>query len=93
MNSTLANFMPIAGKARANCVQGIVFSKYVELDFDEVACKKVVAISSREKLRSVAEEGNPCDVDRKNGTLTSAQYCLLAADLRNLEQVRNIFQP
>jgi hypothetical protein len=69
-------------------VQGTVFSKYVELDFDEISCKKVFTISSKEALRSVAEKGNPCDIDKKYGTLISPEYCLLAADLRNLEQVR-----
>lgn len=70
-----------------------MFSKYVELDFDEVACKKTMAISSREALRSVVEEGNPCDIDKKNGTLTSPEYCLLPADLRNLDQVKYISEP
>lgn len=68
-------------------MQGTVFSKYVELDFDEVACKKVMAIDSKQALRSVVEEGNPCEVDKKTGTLTSPEYCVLPADLRDLEQV------
>lgn len=68
-----------------------MFAKYVELDFDEVVCKKVMAISSKEMLRSVAEDGNSCDVDKKHGTLISPEYSLLPADLRNLEQVRSTY--
>ena len=74
-------------RPQSHGLQGTVFSKYVELDFDEVACKKVMAIDSKEVLRTVAEEGNPCEVDKKNGTLTSPEYCVLPADLRDLEQV------
>jgi hypothetical protein len=68
-------------------VQGTVYTKYVELDFDEVACKKVMAITSKEALRAVTEEGHVCDIDKKNGTLCSPEYCLFPADLRDLDQV------
>jgi hypothetical protein len=70
-------------------LQGIVFSKYVELDFDEVVCRKTLAVSTKEQLRSVAESGNPLEVEKKLGTLCSGEYCVLSADLRNLDQVGN----
>lgn len=68
-------------------VQGTKVSKYVELDFDEIVCRKALTVESKPALKRVLEEDNEASFDRSNGSITSKEYSLYAADLRDLRQV------
>lgn len=62
-------------------------SKYVELDFDEIVCRKALTIESKPPLKRVVEENNEVSFNHGTGSITSKEYCLIAADLRDLQQV------
>lgn len=65
-----------------------MFDKFVEIDHDEVVMRKVHAISSKVGLRDVLERGNETVVNDAQASISSPQFCLLPADLRDLGQAR-----
>jgi hypothetical protein len=67
-------------------------SKYVELDFDEIICKKSMTIGTKQALRTVLEQDNPAEFNARTGTIMSPEYCLLSADLRSLDEERAAVQ-
>ena len=73
-------------RARA---QGVVFDRFVELDYEEVAARKARAIMTRDALGATLRQGNAVDDSAAGqGCISSAQYTLAPADLRHLEQAR-----
>ena len=70
-------------------LQGIGYDKFVELDHDEVTMRKARAISRQAALREPLEAGNAdMQISEGQGTVLSAEYCLLGADLRDPARVR-----
>lgn len=74
-------------------VQGVVFDRFVELDYEEVAARKARAIMTKPALGDTLRAGNAVDdAAASAGRITSAQYTLAPADLRQLDQARCLHQ-
>lgn len=67
---------------------GVHVDKYVEVDFHETATKKASVIRGCEDMMRVL--GEETQVDANRGRVSSHNYCLLPADLRNIDQLNDV---
>jgi hypothetical protein len=73
------------------CVQGIVFDRFLELDYEEVFMRKARVIVSKPELSELLQKENPADTSAApQGQIISAQYTLYPCDIRELAQVCSI---
>lgn len=67
---------------------GVHVDKYVEVDFHETVARKASIIRGCEDMMQLLGEGTQVDVNR--GRVRSQNYCLLPADLRQIDKLNDV---